>query len=236
MLYKTPNNSYYKNIYTMSKKNNNQRGEINSLVIVIVVLIILVLGLGGFGVWSYMNYTDQKNHVDIKIAAAVADAKKVQSDSDATNFAEQAKLPTKTFVGPDDLGHPQFSYPKTWSAYVGNNNSDGTGNFEAYFHPDFVPPLTSGTAFALRFSISNTAYDQSLLVYDDAIKQGVLKSSPITVDSVTGIRLDGSFGPNIKGSMVIVKIRDKTLRVFTESPDFRPDFDNYILKSLRFNK
>lgn len=220
----------------MSEINKNQRGEINPLVLVIVVLVLVVLGLGGFGIWSYVNYTDQKNHVDIKIAAAVSDAKKAQTDSDAVNFAEQAKLPTRAFAGPDDLGHPQFNYPKTWSVYVGNNNADGQGNFEAYFQPDFVPPLTSGAPFALRLSISNSAYDQTLLTYDDAIKQASLKSSPITIDGVTGIRLDGNFSATTKGSMVIVKIRDKTLRVFTESQVFRPDFDNYILKSLRFNK
>jgi hypothetical protein len=35
---------------------------------------------------------------------------------------------------------------------------------------------------------------------------------------------------------VLFKIRDKTLEVYTQSPNFASDFDNIVLKTLEFNK
>lgn len=220
----------------MSKFLKQQQGDVNPLLVVNIVLSVVILALGGFGAWAYMNYLDQKNHVDVKIANATTVAKQQQSDTDAKTFAEKEKQPTRPFAGPDDLGHVQFSFPKTWSVYV--DKSGGDGGFEAYFQQDVVNSLSDSKApYALRVSISNNTYDQVLSGYNDQVKTGALKSSPIVFDNgASGIRLDGTFSNSIKGSMVILKIRDKTLRIFSESQLFVPDFDNYILKTLKFNK
>lgn len=212
-----------------------EHGSANPLVIVVVVLVVLVLGLSVFGIWAYMNYSDQKMRVDLKIAAAVTAAQKQQGDADAAQFAEQEKQPFRTFEGTEDLGHVQFSYPKTWSVYTDRNGANVAG-FEVYFQPLVVPPLSSGTPYALRVSIVDDTYEQVLNGYGEFVRAGSLKSSPITLNGVAGIRLDGNFSASTKGSMVILKIRDKTLRIFTESQIFVSDFDNTILKTLRFNK
>ncbi|HWZ65712.1 MAG TPA: hypothetical protein VNX65_02855 [Patescibacteria group bacterium] len=216
------------------KNRYQQQGIINPLVVVTVVLLLLVFGLGGLSIWAYMGYADQKNNVDIKISSAVAIAKKEQADSDAKDFAEREKQPVRPFNGPEDLGHVQFNFPRTWSVYLGNSGADGSG-FETYFQPDVVQAIGTKLS-ALRVSIVNTPYDQVLSSYTDIVRQGNLKSSPITIDGSVGIRLDGSFNDQVQGSMVIMKIRDKTLRVFTESKIFVSDFDNYVLPSLKFNK
>jgi hypothetical protein len=215
-------------------KRTYQLGMIHPLLLTSIVLAVLTVGLGGFGVWAFLNYQDQKNNVDAKISAAVADAKREQTALDQTAFLEQEKVPTRQIVGPTDLGQVKLSYPKTWSVYV---DKSGAGNsYEAYFHPLVVPPLASGTPYALRVSIVNARYESVLAGYNEKLKNGQLKASPITVVSVDGTRLDGAFSNSIRGSMVLFKIRDKTLQVYTQSVNFQGDFDNIVLKSLEFNK
>lgn len=211
-----------------------ESGMVHPLLISTIVLSVFVVGLGGFGIWAFLNYQDQKNNVDAKVAVAVAAAKEEQLKTDQASFAEQEKLPTRQIVGPSDLGQVTLSYPKTWSVYV---DKDGTGNtYEAYFYPLVVPPLSSNTPYALRISVLNASYENTLASYNDRLKSGALKASPVTIAGVDGMRLDGAFSDKIRGSMVLFKIRDKTLEVYTQSTTFQTDFDNTVLPSLVFNK
>jgi hypothetical protein len=219
----------------MSKLFAPERGDVNPLLIISIVLTVLVLGLGSLSIWAYVNYTDQKNNVDQKISAAVADAKRVQGTEDEAKFAEREKQPTRQFVGPDDLGRVQVSYPKTWSVYVDKDGSAGS-NYESYFSAGVVPPILSKTPYALRITVEKKTYETVLQGYQDLVKKGDLKSSPVTIQGQNGTRLDGNFSKDIQGSMVLFKVRDKTLEVYTQSPTFRPDYDSIILPSLTFNK
>lgn len=207
---------------------------VNPLVIISVVLAVFVVGLGGFSIWAFLNYQDQKNNVDAKVNAAVSDAKHQQTATDQAAFAEQEKLPNRQIVGPPDLGQVKLSYPKTWSVYV--DHDGGGGSYEAYFYPLVVPPLTSGTPYALRISIINNQYENVLGSFNETLKNGALTSTPVTIAGVAGVRLDGAFTKTVKGSMVLFKVRDKTLEVYTQSPNFEGDFNNTILKTLQFNK
>lgn len=203
------------------------------LLIPTIILGVLTLTFGSLGIWAYVNYNDQKNNVDQKISAAVASAKKEQTEEDQKLFLEREKEPYRQFIGPDDLGRPTFNYPKTWSVYVGRNDS---GNeYQAYFQPGVVPPTNSQTPYALRVGVESRGYEDTLRSYETLVKRGDLKSSPIAIQGMNGTRLDGNFSKTIKGSMVLFKVRDKTLRVYTESDTFRPDFDAIILKDLSFN-
>lgn len=213
---------------------NRQLGTTNPLLIATILFAVLTVGFAGFGIWSFINYQDQKNNVDIKIADAVTVAEQLQRDKDQVAFDEQEKQPTRQIVGPADLGKVTFSYPKTWSVYIAREGSNGT--YEAYFHPGEVPPLERGTQYALRANISGEKYESLLADFNDRLKSGKLKSSPVTVSGVDGIRLDGAFSDTVRGSMVLFKIRDKTLQIYTQAEVFKPDFDNYILKTLEFNK
>jgi len=49
-----------------------------------------------------------------------------------------------------------------------------------------------------------------------------------------GTRLDGTLDQDTNGSMVIIKVRDKTLQIYTESNDYLGDFNDTILSSLNF--
>lgn len=202
-------------------------------VVTSVVLSILVVALGGIGIWAFVNYQDQKNNVDAKIEAAVAAAKQEQSEADDKLFAEREKQPARQLVGPADLGQVSFDYPKTWSVYI---DKDGTsGEYEAYLHPGAVRALSSDLPVALHVSILKQDYDKVVKDYREAVTKGELKAAPVTVQGQTGTRLDGTFSKERQGSMVLLKLRDKTIVVTTESKDFVGDFNAIVLPSLKFN-
>jgi hypothetical protein len=210
----------------------SEAGAVNPLVVSNALLAVLVIAFGSAMVWAYVNYQDQKNNVDAKVEVAVADAKKTQSAVDLKDFTEREKLPTKQFVGPDDLGHVTFQYPKTWSAYVDKSTSS---SFAAYLHPNVVPTVSNTTQYALRVSIETAAYERTLDSYQSLVKKGELRSSSVTVSGLSGVRLDGNFSKTLQGSMVIFKIRDKSLMIATDAKAFQNDFDKTVLPSLSFN-
>lgn len=213
---------------------NKQSGRIEGWMVALVILSILFVGSSIFAGWSFYNYLDQKNNVDIKVADAVALAKKTQADSDEAKFMERDKQPMRQFVGPDDYGRVTFDYPKTWSVYVSNDAGSG-GDFEAYLNPISVPEISSSQQFALRVVIDDQTYDSVINSYSSMVKTGALKTSSVTVDGHIGTRLDGAFSKDIKGSAVLFKIRDKTLVIRTDAATFTADF-NALINTIKFNQ
>ncbi|MET0980167.1 MAG: hypothetical protein ABWX90_02845 [Candidatus Saccharimonadales bacterium] len=215
-------------------KHKNEAGAVSGSLIAIILLSILFLVAGSVAIWAYMNYSEQKTNVDSKIKLAEAIATKAQSDKDLTYFNEQEKLPNRLFVGPDDYGRLIFDYPKTWSVYVAKDVTEG-GSYLAYLNPVTVPPVSDEQQFSLRVTIEQNDYDKVLKTYDNLVKKGDLRSSGFTANGNAGIRFDGNFTKNIRGSAVILKVRDKTVTVRTDADTFKPDFEN-IIKTINFNQ
>ncbi len=215
----------------MKAMNRSMLGFVNPFAVTTAVLAILLIGLGGFSVWAYANYADQKDHVDAKIATAVTGAKKEQKAEDDKVFAEQEKQPTREFVGPDDLGRVTFSYPKTWSVYISQNG--GKGIYEAYLDPLAV---TAGDgAVATHVIINGTKYEDVLRSFQDRVNKGNLTATAITYNGATGMRLDGAFSNTVQGSLAVFKVRDKTLQIDCTVPANIPDFNTIVLPSVKFN-
>lgn len=217
-----------------SLNRTREQGAGNIMMILAIVFGVLTVGLVTLSIMLFMQYSDQKSDVDSKIAVAVADAKRSQSESDETKFAEREKEPNRQFVGPDDYGRLTFSYPKTWSVYVATDIIKG-GTYQAYFYPGVIPPVSSDQRFALRVVIEEKNYDDVVKQYDTKVKSGDLSSSATSANGVSGTRLDGSFSKTIRGAVVIYKVRDKTVSVFTDADTFKPDFDT-ITKTIKFNQ
>ncbi|MCL2869694.1 hypothetical protein FWF48_02700 [Candidatus Saccharibacteria bacterium] len=208
-------------------------GEVNILLIVVIVMSVLLAVLAGLGVWLYVQYSDQKTNVDGKINEAVALAKKEQAQQLEAKFVQREKEPNREFVGPDDYGRLSFMYPKTWSVYVAKDASNG-GTYEAYLNPVLVPPVSSDQIFALRLLIEEKSFDTVLKTYESAIKKGDLRSSAITVGGTQATRLDGIVYKDMRGSIVLLKIRDKTATIRTDAETFKTDFDA-LIKTVKFN-
>lgn len=215
------------------KHTSPESGSTNPLLIASILLAVFAAGLAGFGIWAYTNYLDQKNNTDAKIEAAVTEAKKVQATDLEKSFIEREKQPYTKFNGPDDLGHVSFDYPKTWSVYIAKNGA--TSDYEAYLNPGSVPTVSNQQPYAARVVVTDRSYDSTLKSYEALVKKGDLKSSPVTVNGFTGVRLDGKFSNQREGSSVIFKVRDKTLLLSTDASAFKADFDSVLLKSLDFN-
>ena len=100
-----------------------------------------------------------------------------------------------------------------------------------------MPGLQSDLPVALRFTVSGTNYSSIVKTFDSQVKAGKVKVTPYKADkvpNVIGVRLDGEITKDKQGSMIIVPLRDKTLQVWTESPQFVPDFNTIILPNLVF--
>lgn len=216
------------------KQQFDREEGISTVGILVALLVVVTLGLGGLSIWSYAQYRDQKDNTDAKISTAVAAAKKAQGATDQATFAQQVKQPFTVFNGPSDFGSVSFKFPKTWSVYYADGD-DGNGNtFAVYFNPDHVPTISSTQQFALRLTIEEQSYESVVASYASAVKKGTLKSSIVTTNGLSGTRIDGQFSKTLDGSVVIFKVRDKTLLVQTDSPSFLADFNNTIVSSLTF--
>lgn len=220
----------------MISKRRHEEGAVNGSIIAIVALVVLVLIFGSFSIWSYINYIDQKQNVDSKVQEAVATAVLQESKKSEAAIEKYKNATTTLFVGPSDYGRLTFEYPKFWSAYQATDISEGGGaTYEAYLNPVQVPPVTETTKFALRITIEQKTYDQSLADYQDQIEKGELKSSAYSDGIHTGTKLVGTFNEDIYGTAVLVKMRDRTLTVRTDGDVFKENFET-ILKTVKFNE
>jgi hypothetical protein len=227
---------------TMSSMRNapisRQAGYISGMLVSLIACIVLLVSSLGFGTWAFLGRQDYKNNSDQKSAKAVAADKIVTQAEDAAQYAEDAKSPLKTHVGPGQFGAITLQYPKTWSAYI---IEEGRGSVPVsdYFHPDVVPNTgNKDNAFALRTQIIDQSYDRVIDQYSGAVKTKKVTAIPYSlpkVPNIVGTRIDGQIDDNKRGSMIIVPIRNMTLKIWTESPDFVTDFDKYIVPNFSFS-
>lgn len=220
------------------KLKRSQTGAASTLLLPVILLAILFIGAGSFAVWAFGSRQNYKNNVDSIVAAKVADNTKTVQSKDAVQYAEAAKSPLKTYVGPDAYGSVHISYPKTWSAYIDTTNASNP--LDAYFHADYVPATSDPTAsYNLRVQVVASSYDSVLSQYQGNVQAGTATASPYRlpkVPSVIGTRLDGQlFDNNGSGTLILLPLRDKTLKVWVESPTYLPDFTTYILPNLTFS-
>jgi hypothetical protein len=216
---------------SMQKKHHSW-----GLIISLICFIFISIGALGFGIWAYAGMADYKGNSDQKAAAAVEIAVQKEASRKDAEFVEKEKEPLTKYLGPSAFGTLDISYPKTWSAFVTEVTQSGTP-VDGYFHPNFVPGIQGGTAFALRVVVTAQSYEQELGQFDGQVTAGKVKVSPFrakNVDSVTGSRVDGEIVFGKQGSIILLPLRDKTLKIYTESQQYMNDFNNIILPNLKF--
>lgn len=215
---------------------SQKRGHSLSLIIALVVTVLLLIGASVFGFWAFAGLQDYKTNTDQKIAAAADEAQRQIIAEKDKEFIEKEKSPHKEYKGPSKFGSVHIKYPKTWAAFVTESEKSGTP-IEGYFHPVFVPGIQSGVNFALRIQVSNQSYDQELKQFDARVKAGKVKVSAFKaakVPGVLGARVEGEIEAGQKAGMVLFPVRDKTLKIYTQSDQFLGDFNNTILPNLVF--
>ncbi len=216
---------------------SQQKPHSRVIVAVLIITVLLLLMAAGFGLWAFSRSLDYKNNSDKKSAVAVSKAEDILTKKKDAEFAEAEKQPFKTYISPSTAGTINITYPRTWSAFVTESDKSSTP-VEGYFHPNFVPGVQSGVSFALRLQVLDQKYDQVMKQFDSAAKTGKVKIGPfraVKVQEILGSRLDGEIAQNQQGSMIVLPLRDKTIKIFTEAGTFTNDFNNTVLPSLTFS-
>lgn len=211
----------------------NQSG---SLLLPLIITILLLLSSLGFGAWAFIERQDYKTNSDKKADIAAKKAVAEETVKKDAEFIEKEKSPLKTYAGPATYGSISFQYPKTWSAYITETGKSGT-IVDGYFSPNFVPDIQLGISFALRIQVTASDYATVLKSFDPAAKTGKVSVSAYRAPKVPGALgavVTGALDPKKQGTMVILPLRDKTIKVWTEGSDFTGDFNNTILPSLTF--
>lgn len=219
----------------MNKRQLDQRGSV-AAVVSIVLLSISLVGAVAFAFWAYSGRQDYKYNSDKKVAAAVKEnTKKIQAE-DAKAFAIEAEKPLKVYRGPEAYGSVMVSIPKTWSVYVPATNASVPFNFFA--HPDVVPDVADkNSRFALRISVLSQKYDTVLKTFNGQLQKGKVTIKPYSLPEnpeEIGSRIDGELKENQRGSVILMPVRDKTLKIWTESEEYLRQFEEYVLTSAKF--
>jgi len=209
----------------------------NVLIIPLIIAVVLLIGMLAFGVWAFMERDTFKNKTDKIVAEEVTKAKDELTKEKDAEFLEKEKEPNKEYKGPDAFGGVGVLYPKTWSAFV-TEDDKGSAPIDGYFHPNFVPTIKPSSSFALRVRVLNSPYATELKKFENDVKTGKVKVTAIVAQKVpgtTGSRLDGEIDNDKQGSLVMFPLRDKTLVISTEATQFLGDFNNIILPNLVFS-
>lgn len=191
-------------------------------IILVVVSIVAMVFIGLF-IWKYIEWDSVKTDVDGQIDAAVAMAVAENTTKLENEFTEREKYPYKSFMGPSDYGSLSFEYPKTWNIYVAKDASNG-GDYEAYLNPGEVQPVSATTINALRVTIRDQAFDNVTRTYDSLVRTGKLSVVSRNVGSTVANVYTGDLPNNIRGTVTIFKLRDKTVLIQTDAAIFTDEY------------
>jgi len=208
------------------------------LIAAIVVLVLLLLAAGVFGAWSFGERQDYKLNSDQKVQAAVqANTEKVKAE-ERKIFDQEEKSPLRTYIGPQAYGSVRVVFPKTWSVYVDSTGDNSPDPLDVYMNPGFVESVDKeDSRYALRVKVESSSYSQTLSQLKGSVQQKKATVSPYSLPktpSVSGSIVSGEIGDNKKGSMVVLPIRDKVLKIWTESEN-TSDFTDIILPAASFS-
>ena len=214
------------------KIHSREDGSINLLIIPLILAVVLFLAALGFGLWAYSERTDYKNNTDAKIATAVEVAEKETATEKDNEFIEREKEPLQEYQGPPAYGTLSLKYPKTWSAYV-----DESKGVDGFFHPNFVPGAASNPNYALRVQVVDRPYADELRTFEGNVKQGKTKATPykpVNVENIVGTQLVGEIASQKSGTLILLPLRDKTVKIWTEADQFTDDFFNNVMANFKF--
>lgn len=207
----------------------------NVMVYPLIAVSVLLIAAITFALWAYSGRQDYKNNVDQKIATSNKEViKKTQAD-DQTKYAEAAKNPYSVYKGPSNFGSVSVTHPKTWSVYVDSDRDDGNG-LSVYMNPGKVSPISSDKATsALRVTVVSEQYSSAVQQFSDLEGVKISAYKLPKVKNVVGTRIDGQIEDSKKGSMIVLPLRDKTLKIWTESNSYLKDFNKIVLANFTFN-
>jgi hypothetical protein len=105
-----------------------------------------------------------------------------------------------------------------------------------------VPSISSpASLFAVRIQVVGQPYDQVLATITNQLKSSSNSVPPTytpyalpKVPKAIGVKLVGTLPDQKQGEMVILPLRSQTIKIWTESDQFKADFENNILPNFSF--
>ncbi|MBQ6510399.1 hypothetical protein IJI94_00280 [Candidatus Saccharibacteria bacterium] len=201
----------------------------------LAIVSLIAVGLAVLSIYLFVQLDDARTNVEGQIDEAVAIKVKENSDQLEAEFAEREKQEYRDFLGPVDYGELSFKYPKTWSLYIARDAANG-GDYEAYMNPLEVHAVSNTTIYALRIFIYNRSFESVADSYNGSLSSGNLSleirdlGNGVNANVYTGTLNNGFYG-----RAALLKIRDKTVLLQTDSQLFFDDFDNIILHTITYN-
>lgn len=214
----------------------DQNGGVGAT-IAVVVLSLLLVGALIFGYVAFSEQQKYKTRTDEIVAKQVKIAVDQNSTTKDNEFAELSKSPVKNYNGPSTYGSITLKYPKTYSAYV-DTSAQSNQPINGYFNPNFVPGIQSGSTFALRMQVTSEGYNEELQNFDSLAKDNKVSIKPFkfpNVKSVMGVKITGQLTPQVSGTMIMVPLRDKTIKLWTETDQYQKDFNKYVIPNFKFS-
>lgn len=209
--------------------------ESNTGKIIIFIVGFLALAFGGLAIWALLQYNQERNTVQEQVNAAVDEAREDQQEKAEAQFKEEQKRPFRTYTAPDVFGGIEILFPKNWNVYVEDTTS-GNPQIDLYIHPNQVR-VQNGEAgpVAFRMQLVDKLFEEATSQYRNETEKGEMKAKTVEVSGIKGTRYEGKVRDDFEGSLVAVPYRDKTLLLWTESNNFKSDFDN-ILGQTHINR
>jgi hypothetical protein len=115
----------------------------------------------------------------------------------------------------------------------------GANPVDEFFHPGAVPNTNNrDNAYALRVQVVEQSYDKVIKSFQGGIDTQKVSAAPYAfpkLPDVVGTRFNGEVVTKKQGSMIVIPVRNMTLKVWTESPTYLSDFNDIILPNLVFS-
>ncbi len=199
----------------------------------LAIVSLVALGLLILSIFLFSQLNDATTNVEGQISQAVAIAENKKAEELEKEFAEREKQPFRSFLGPVDYGELSFEYPKTWSLYIARDAANG-GDYEAYMNPVEIHAISNNTIYALRIFIYNRSFEDVTRGYDGSIQNGSLRLEVREINGGSVNVYSGTLPNQLVGRIAVLKIRDKTVVLQTDSELFGEDFDK-IINSIKYN-
>ena len=206
---------------TASAPKKSHASLIETIILVFVSLVAVTF-IGLF-VWKYLEWDTVRTDVEGQIDEAVAIAVAENTAELEAEFTEREKYPYKAFTGPADYGSVSFEYPKTWNVYVAKDAANG-GDFEAYFNPGEVQPVSTSTINALRITITTGSFDDEIRSFENHVKSGRLTLATRNIGSAVANVYSGQLSNTMQGIVTLFKLRDKVVTIQTDAMIFSEEY------------
>ena len=204
--------------------------------VILVIVCLIAAAAIVFAVIFFMRWNELKVNQDSAIEMAVSEERVKQEEIANQRVEEAKKVPKLEWVGPEVYGRLSFNYPKNWSVYVNKDGEKGT-DYEVYFNPGRINSINDNSSrYTLRFKIVNRQYDVVTKEYQSKVASGAMTFQAVEEDGLSGGRFDGEISKDIVGSVVVLKMYDKSVVFQTDISSAENDKDfREIYESLRRN-